>query len=453
MSAPTLASWDVNDAATVDRYTLMWSSVYPNSASQTPNWTVFDQIYGALVAKGIHPVILIARAPNWAVSSGAADPCSPDWQECAPTPDFDAAYAAFVAQVAQRYPQAAAVEVWNEENAGSTWASWVDPSHYADLLAATYRAVKAVAPQMPVLLGSLAEHAYDEWNSAGQITFMEDSEYLADVYSAFAARYGGQALMDGIGVHPYPARMSLDTPFQMLDRVRDIRDAFGDGNRQLYMTETGMQPLAPLTPDQAARMDGQLTQALPAADTRGPLIHTLLDVWGSTESYAVLKSLGSAGFTAMPSFCLQAKLNQSKYRCKLPIDDTAQDARWTAQGLVHDAYLVARQWWQSHGTFSTLSNAALAAGDARLSPYAPSSLTPGAVAQPDHIWISGTGAQLTLCNASQADLVYCIYRSAASAQGATNQIGAPVTYAAGSTASDAIGGAQTPNAGPGWWVY
>jgi hypothetical protein len=453
MSASTLASWDTRAGANVDRYTLNWSGVYPGSPNQTPNWTVYDQIYQSLIANGIKPVIVVASAPGWAITAGGTNPC-PTGQECAPTPDHDADYVNFVAQVAQRYPQAAAIEIWNEENDAVNWASYSDPSHYASLLAASYARIKQVAPGMTVLMGGLAERPYDQFASNGQVTGMVDSEFLADVYAYWKAHDGGQVYMDGISVHAYPSVMSDDSAFQMLDRVRDVRDSFGDVNRPLYITETGLSPtLAGVTNDQAGRMDGQLAQALAAPDVKGILFHTLVDVWGGVgQGYGMLTAAGGGSYTPKSAFCMLAHVNASSYSCPLPADDATQDARWTAQQDVHSAYEVSRSWWEAHGTYTTLTDQVLNAANPVLSALTPLTIAPGPAANPGSILIWQYGSQVSLCNASTADHVYCIYRTAASQNGATNQMGAPVTYALGSTYTAAINTALALAGHPGSWA-
>jgi hypothetical protein len=453
MSASQLATWDTRANANVDRYTLNWSGVYPGSATQTPNWTTYDQIYQALISAGIRPVIVVASAPSWAITPGGSNPC-PSGQECAPTPDHYADYVKFVTQVAQRYPQAAAIEIWNEENDAVNWGTYSDPSDYANLLAQSYTAIKAVEPGMTVLMGSLAERPFDQYGLTGQVTGMIDSEFLADVYSYWNANDGGHVYMDGIGVHPYPSNMSDAPAFQMLDRVRDVRDAYGNSSMPLYITETGLSPtLAGVTENQAARMDGQLATALAAPDVKGILFHTLVDVWGGVgQGYGMLSSTGGGNYTALPSFCELAQVNGSSYSCPLPTDDPVQDARWTAQQDVHNAYEIARSWWEAHGTFTTLTNQVLNAANPIFSALAPASITPGPTANPGSIVIWQYGSQVSLCNASTADHVYCIYRTGSTANGATNQIGAPVTYALGPTYTSAVDTALALAGTPGGWA-
>jgi hypothetical protein len=305
-------------------------------------------------------------------------------------------------------------------------------------------------------MGSLAERPYDQYSSTGQVTGMVDSGFLAAVYSYSRTRNGGQTYMDGIGVHPYPWRISDDSAFQMLDRVRDVRDGYGDAGRPLYITETGLSPvLSGVTGDQAGRMDGQLTQALPAYDVRAVLFHTLVDVWsGARDGYGVLSLVSGGSYAPRPAFCILARVNGSGYSCPLPVDDPVQDARWRAQQLLHGAYEVARFYWEAHGTFVGLNNQVFNAADPSLSASPPSSLAPGPSANPASIWISGANAtQVLLCNASQADLVYCIYRSGSGASGATGHTAAPVTYSEGSSFSDATGTAAALAGQPGGWSY
>lgn len=75
-------------------------------------------------------------------------------------PRHDRPFAAFMAQLARRYPSVDAWEVWNEPNLPSFWHCDHHPAKtYARLLALTTRAIRSVAPGKTVVLGGMAYYS------------------------------------------------------------------------------------------------------------------------------------------------------------------------------------------------------------------------------------------------------------------------------------------------------
>ena len=124
-----------------------------------------------------------------------------------------------------------AYEIWNEEDSPSWWATCADPAAYAQLLRATYPAVKAAEPQATVVLGGLTGNDY---------------EFLEGVYQA-----GGKGYFDAVGVHTDTACNVL-SPYSFLRGANNrlVPDSFlayrevhatmlanGD-NKPIWMTET-----------------------------------------------------------------------------------------------------------------------------------------------------------------------------------------------------------------------
>jgi len=81
-------------------------------------------------------------------------------------------------------------EVWNEPNIESFWSPQPDPEEYYRVLAATYRAVKAVNPQALVLGCSLA--------GPHGVAHRPPYEFLEGVFAR-----GGVQVMDAVSIHPY----------------------------------------------------------------------------------------------------------------------------------------------------------------------------------------------------------------------------------------------------------
>jgi hypothetical protein len=104
----------------------------------------------------IAPVIVVSGAAAEYEDSSASH-CIVDVPVVDDSDDANNAWQAFVRNVAQRYPLAAGIEVWNEENASTHWGGCpADPVRYTELLQRAYDAVKAVDPNMKVVTGGLA---------------------------------------------------------------------------------------------------------------------------------------------------------------------------------------------------------------------------------------------------------------------------------------------------------
>ncbi len=134
----------------------------------------------------------------------------------------------YVSNVVARYHTSLRYwEVWNEQNIGF----WHDTSesreaHYAELLRVSWSAIKAIDPQLQVLLGGLAG---------------VDLDYLDSLYS-----HGAAANFDILNVHPYrypgsPEAVSGGRP-PLVEQIEDLRQAMsrnGDTNKPLWFTEIG----------------------------------------------------------------------------------------------------------------------------------------------------------------------------------------------------------------------
>lgn len=59
----------------------------------------------------------------------------------------------FLEEVARRFPQAAAIEIWNEPNLSGFWKPEPQPERYAGLVASAYEAIKAADPGIQVIAG------------------------------------------------------------------------------------------------------------------------------------------------------------------------------------------------------------------------------------------------------------------------------------------------------------
>src|SRR3954453_11530936 len=145
--------------ANVVRYTVNWD--YVEAQQGQWNWHGYDPLYAAAIDRGIRPILVAGFSPGWArpldLSCGAADRA-----HCKnpPATRFDSAWTNFLTTLVERYPQAAAIEVWNEPNLSNFWEQGPDPERYAHLLNLAYDAIKHAAPSMRVLGGALSNTKY-----------------------------------------------------------------------------------------------------------------------------------------------------------------------------------------------------------------------------------------------------------------------------------------------------
>ena len=272
-------------AGNVHRYTVDWRNVEP--APGVRRWEPYDRIYREALAHGLHPLPILLNAPPWAKGRGGA--CSPVEPFCLSPPDRTpaamAAWRAFAAEAARRWPEAVALEVWNEPNLRSFWttAAGPDPDYFGDVLCHAYAAIKAERHDVVVLLGGLANPVTDP--ARGTIS---ERDFLAALYRHGAAR----VCNDALSLHPYPAQRHPDPPrsnfLAHLDQARAVMAAHGDAGRRIWITEFGYfagRP-APAADEQAAQVDEgrqahwlacayRMAAAMPDVDAF--LVHTLFD--------------------------------------------------------------------------------------------------------------------------------------------------------------------------------
>ena len=171
-----------------------WPDLEPQRGVFASNWLAYyEQTFRSLPA-GTKVILDVVDTPSW--ETGSSDEHTP------PANPND--YAAFVGALAQRFgSRVSAYEIWNEEDSPSWWTGAPNPAAYAQLLQATYPAIKAAEPSATVVLGGLTGNDY---------------EFLEGVYAA-----GGKGSFDAVGVH-------TDTACNILSPYEFLR---GEGNRMI----------------------------------------------------------------------------------------------------------------------------------------------------------------------------------------------------------------------------
>jgi hypothetical protein len=253
--------------AQVVRVTVDWRSLEPRPGEF--DWDVYDRVGTALARQGIKPVWTLLFAPGWArdgtCTNAEADCIDP------PTEAHDDAWRGLARAFAQRFPQSAAIEVWNEPNVPAFWGPGPDPARYAQLLSLAHAGVREVSPTIPVLFGGLANVVNSSEPGVAPGTFVDE-----------VAAAGGRDQFDGISVHPYPYAEDFGPVDRMLTAVRAASGRIGRPNVPLWVTETGYStagdPGVAVRPDVQAKLLVSLTQHL--VDQRGVhavILYTLID--------------------------------------------------------------------------------------------------------------------------------------------------------------------------------
>jgi hypothetical protein len=149
-------------------------------------------------AAGIRPIVAV-------YSFGSATPL---------TPEARRQFATFAASIPEALPQVRTVSIGNEPNLALFWTPQFAPDGsdaaapaYAALLGEAYDAVKAVAPDVTVIGGSLAARGNDD--PAGRRQTQSPTRFIEDLGAAYRASGRDRPLLDMFSIHPYPESSSV----------------------------------------------------------------------------------------------------------------------------------------------------------------------------------------------------------------------------------------------------
>jgi hypothetical protein len=297
----------------------------PTDAAHAPGWDGTDAMYCAALARGLRPVLVLDTVPWWATNDSDQCPQSPFAEaptKCfmPPAPDHVDDLRYFAKQVAYRYPDAAAIEAWNEPNADVYWIQPADRAAqpraqtYADLvLDPIYTGVKSGAPDTPVLAAGLAPLTAETAEDDG----IPIDKFLDGMLNAGAARH-----MDALSLHPYaPWRVkAYDTVMALIDAVLAKHPEVP--HPHLWLTEVGSQfdPLGGGA-NQSRVLQAVYARATARADVDAVLFHTLLNT--SThqpdEGYGWVRNVAGLLFMPRRVYCDFAAMLATPVNCGLAL--------------------------------------------------------------------------------------------------------------------------------------
>jgi hypothetical protein len=207
--------------ARIVRVNVPWADMEPLAPGQldAAELAFTDRLAGDAAAAGIKLIMTVGDSPCWASSAPAAilHDCHPGrlGDANAYPPTVPAAYAEFVALLAQRYQgQLAAIEVWNEPDQSNEhyFAGRNKAARYAEVLRAAYPAIKRAAPSVNVLGGSIVG---------------ANGAFLRALYSD-----GVKGFYDGLSVHYYTLTLAA------VRAIHEVQLANGD-HTPLWLDEFG----------------------------------------------------------------------------------------------------------------------------------------------------------------------------------------------------------------------
>jgi hypothetical protein len=176
-----------------NRVSVVWD---PDSPTTIPGQATLDKFVAKSSAAGVRIVFAVYPARPTAFASAPAAP---------------AQFSAFLATLAQAYPQVTDVIVGNEPNQPRFWrpqftgASSVACASYEPVLAASYDTLKAVNPAITVIGVGLSPRGNDD-PAAPDNASTSPVRCLRDIGAAYRASGRTKPIMDELAFHAYPER-------------------------------------------------------------------------------------------------------------------------------------------------------------------------------------------------------------------------------------------------------
>ena len=202
------------------RLDLHWDQLEP--AQNQYQVATLDQLVGKLQDNQLKSVFYLVGSAPFATTAPAGAP----YQDQYPPKDPNV-FANRMALLSQRYPSVDAWQVWNEPNLLGFWRPVADPAGYATLLTASAAALRAVAPNTPVVAAGMA--------------FFSEMPNGQTMFDALAA-LGVASLNTVVSYHPYTQLPEGNDPANLdfIAKTTQLNPALRNGGVQtLWSTEWG----------------------------------------------------------------------------------------------------------------------------------------------------------------------------------------------------------------------
>ncbi len=197
-------------------------------------WAKYDHIVDLAEQYGLQILVRLSAPPRWSQPPGTTNPYTPP----ADVQDF----VDFAVAVARRYKgRLHYYQIWNEPNLYPEWGDQtVSAEGYTEMLCRTYRALKAVDPQIVVVTGALGPTV----DLSGRNAY--DLLYLQRMYQAGAGDCFDVLSVQGYGLWSGPTDRRLrqvTVNFQRHLWLRDVMIANGDAHKPIWISEAGWNPV------------------------------------------------------------------------------------------------------------------------------------------------------------------------------------------------------------------
>jgi polysaccharide biosynthesis protein PslG len=278
------------------RTPLNWAAVERSPGEYT--WDTYDAIEEELEEVGIEPLWVVTSAPCWA----AIVECETPEPSLAPRRDRVDDYARFTAEVAERWPDAFGIELWNEPNLDRFFRESPGPELYNEMLAATLEEFDARGIELPLAIAGMSPGTADE---PGKTPW---PDYLRAVLASEAA-----ADADAIALHPYSALVPGTDPRTTVREIyeeteRIVADA-GLAEMPLWATEAGLTTAGQnaVSPEEQARGLVEIVTMLRELGAEAIGVHRFFDLadppYPAEGGYGVVEADRT---TPKPAYCALA---------------------------------------------------------------------------------------------------------------------------------------------------
>ncbi len=231
---------------------IMYSWAWIEQSDGKMGWTEFDQWIARAKAQHLKVLVVAQGSPAWA-NGGHGPYDAQSGLNTPPLPKFYDRFAHYAAELVHH--GADAVEIWNEPN-GGFWLPQPDAKAWANLVVASYQAVKAANPKIPVITGGFCPLSEGSLNANSPEHFLQEA---LESVPQFARKF------DGVGLHPYvfandpAAKDPLTAPYQwnailQATTMQKLLIKHGVRKKPFWFTEFGVPtggPFGAVTPQQS----------------------------------------------------------------------------------------------------------------------------------------------------------------------------------------------------------